>query len=170
MRVFLTSDLHFGHKNIIEYEKRPFRNVEDMNAGIIKNWNKIVSNDDMVFCLGDVSFGGAEMTKECVSQLQGKKILIMGNHDRGRSISWWMDKGFDEVYRYPIMYNGFLILGHEPPDYMSDATPYYFAYGHVHGSEMYKTLTKRSVCVCVERWGMAPVELSRIEELWKVYS
>ena len=42
MRVFLTSDLHFGHKNIIEYEKRPFRNVEDMNAGIIKNWNKIV--------------------------------------------------------------------------------------------------------------------------------
>lgn len=94
MRVFLTSDLHFGHKNIIEYEKRPFRNIEDMNAGIIKNWNKVVSNDDMVFCLGDVSFGGAEMTKECVSQLQGKKILIMGNHDRGRSISWWMDKGF----------------------------------------------------------------------------
>lgn len=108
---YFISDLHFGHKNIIEYEKRPFRSIEHMNDELVKRWNKVVTNEDTVFCLGDVSFCGAELTRNYVSALNGKKILIMGNHDRIRRPAWWIEKGFQEVYRFPIITMIGLFLG-----------------------------------------------------------
>ena len=73
---FVIADLHFSHKNIIEYEKRPFENVQQMNETIIKKWNSVVSKNDTVFVLGDVSFTNKEETKEIVSRLNGRKVLI----------------------------------------------------------------------------------------------
>lgn len=79
--VFVISDLHFYHENIIEYENRPFKDVEEMNAKLIENWNKVVSDDDLVYILGDLSFGNIKATEEILKQLKGDKILIKGNHD-----------------------------------------------------------------------------------------
>lgn len=79
MRRFVTSDLHFFHKNIIAYCQRPFADVEEMNEVIIKNWNEVVKKDDMVYVLGDFSFCSREMVKELVLKLNGRKILIAGN-------------------------------------------------------------------------------------------
>ena len=50
-KVFFTSDLHIGHKNIIEYSHRPFSNIEEMNETLIDNWNKTVPEDGIVFDL-----------------------------------------------------------------------------------------------------------------------
>lgn len=166
--VFFTSDLHFGHNNIIMYEKRPFENVREMNEALIKNWNNTVQKEDTVFCLGDVSFRGNEETKELVSRLQGNKVLIMGNHDKERGIAFWYEAGFKEVYKYPILYKDYIMLSHEPPKYTNSFMPYFWMYGHVHGSEMYKTITRESACVCVERWDYKPVSLSKISELAKM--
>ena len=166
-KVFLTSDMHFGHENIIKYENRPFADVEAMDNAIIKNWNKIVSKNDIVIVAGDVSFYGKEKTAEIVQQLHGRKILIKGNHD-GRNNGWWMDVGFDEVSSYPIIYKEWIVIQHEPPTYYNDATPYFYIYGHVHGSEMYRTLTKQTACVSVERWNYTPVSLEKIIELAKL--
>ena len=58
MVYWFTSDTHFGHKNIIEYCKRPFSSVEQMNEMLIKKWNNKVKVDDIVFHLGDFSFRG----------------------------------------------------------------------------------------------------------------
>jgi len=55
-KIFMISDPHFHHENIIKYENRPFENAEQMTKTIIKNWNKVVQRDDEVFCLGDVCF------------------------------------------------------------------------------------------------------------------
>lgn len=55
-KVYLISDMHFGHPNIIKYENRPFSSVEEMDAAIMNNWNATVGKDDKVFILGDVSF------------------------------------------------------------------------------------------------------------------
>ena len=52
--------------NVIKYEKRPFKDREEMNEALIKNWNKVVSQKDKVYILGDFSFGNKEMTKEIV--------------------------------------------------------------------------------------------------------
>ena len=48
-KIFMISDPHFWHQNIIKYENRPFDNTEQMNKTIIKNWNKVVERDDEVF-------------------------------------------------------------------------------------------------------------------------
>lgn len=80
--VFFTSDTHFGHANIIRFCKRPFENVEEMNEVLIENWNKVVSDDDTVFHLGDFAFGGSNVWKEIIPRLKGHINLIIGNHDR----------------------------------------------------------------------------------------
>ena len=164
-KIFVTSDLHFSHGNILKYENRPFLGIEHMNEQLIKRWNNVVSKHDKVFVLGDVSFANKEETKKLVSQLNGKKILIMGNHDRGRSIDFWRYVGFDEVSKYPIILYEHVVMSHEPPTYFNDATPYAYLYGHVHSTEAYKTITKDSACVCTERWNYTPVELSKVLEL-----
>lgn len=80
--LFFTSDTHFDHKNILKYCNRPWETVEEMNQGLIDNWNSVVGPDDTVFHLGDVTFGGNTNLIEYVSQLNGHIILIKGNHDK----------------------------------------------------------------------------------------
>ena len=166
-KTFLIADLHLGHENIIKYENRPFLNKEAMDSTIIKNWNNVVSKRDKIFIAGDVTFYNKEKIAEIIRQLNGKKILVKGNHDT-RNNNWWSDVGFDEISNYPIIYKEWFVISHEPPTYYNDATPYFYIYGHVHGSEMYRTITKQTACVCVERWDYTPVELEKIIELAKL--
>ncbi|MBK1809533.1 metallophosphoesterase [Clostridium sp. YIM B02505] len=162
--VFITADTHFGDANIIAYEKRPFSNLEDMDKQMIASWNSVVKEDDIVFHLGDVSSYPLSKMKEIINKLNGKKILIMGNHDNHLTISQWMECGFDEVYKYPIVYNEFIVMQHQPPQYINSATPFFYLYGHVHGTEMYPTVAKQSACVSVERWDYAPVKFEYIKK------
>lgn len=80
MTVFFTSDLHFGHSNIIQYCNRPYPDVESMNAALIRNWNEVVRPNDVVYILGDFSLSVKAM-QAAAPLLQGQKILIPGNHD-----------------------------------------------------------------------------------------
>src|SRR5580698_1315212 len=78
---WFTSDTHFGHKNILDYEKeaRPFNTVEGMNEQLIANWNETVNKKDIVFHLGDFAFGAVNVA--IADRLHGNKRLVMGNHD-----------------------------------------------------------------------------------------
>jgi calcineurin-like phosphoesterase family protein len=146
MKVYIWSDLHLWHKNIIKYENRPFSSVEEMNDTIIKNWNEIVKPEDTIINLGDVSFRlHKEILGICIRQLPGKKILILGNHDRKKPIHWWEDVGFDEVYKYPIIYKKYFILSHEQV-YINDSMPYVNIHGHSH-SESSNNLQKVNVSI-----------------------
>lgn len=84
---FFTSDLHFGHKNIIKYCDRPFSCLDEMHESIISQWNTYIPKDADVFILGDVAFSMSK-TKiaEILNNLNGKKHLILGNHDRLKSL------------------------------------------------------------------------------------
>jgi len=166
-KTFLIADTHFGHTNIIKYENRPFADADAMDSQIVKNWNKTVSKNDKIFIAGDVSFHNKEKTAQIIQQLNGKKILVKGNHDK-RINQWWLDIGFEEVSNYPIIYKEWFIIQHEPPTYINEAMPFFWLYGHVHGTEMYKTITKNTACVCVERWNYTPVDLEKIIELSKL--
>lgn len=81
-RTFLTSDLHLGHENIIEYSERPFDSLAEMHETITHQWNAVVSSEDTVFVLGDVAMGDRQKELSQLLRLNGKKILINGNHDR----------------------------------------------------------------------------------------
>lgn len=82
-KIFFTSDLHFGHENVIRFDNRPFNTVEEMDKEMIKRWNAKVGKGDIVYVLGDFIWKAA--TNEAVSiirRLNGQIILIKGNHDR----------------------------------------------------------------------------------------
>lgn len=161
-RVFVCADLHFSHANIIQYCNRPFRSAEEMDQEIVQRWNKAVRKNDHVFVLGDVSLGSRERTHELVHQLHGRKILIMGNHDRGRSVATWLDIGFDVVIPYPILYQNQVLLMHEPPEAIPDTSPYFHIYGHVHTSPDYADHTTCSACVSLERINYTPALLDDV--------
>lgn len=84
MTIFITSDSHFNHNNILEFEPRPFNTVEEMNEGLIKAWNSVVHKTDTVYHLGDFSFGGIKDWQDTLNQLRGDIILIKGNHDKSK--------------------------------------------------------------------------------------
>lgn len=83
--IFLISDTHFGHRNIINFTRkngeslRPFKNVDEMDDTLIKNWNSIVGPQDKVYHLGDVTMNAKSLN--LLYNLNGTKILIKGNHD-----------------------------------------------------------------------------------------
>ena len=78
--LFFISDLHFSHANIINLANRPFKDVLEMNKTLIENWNNTVSKSDTVFILGDFCFGQASVWEKLLRQLNGNKVLILGNH------------------------------------------------------------------------------------------
>lgn len=82
MAILISSDEHFGHKNIIKYCKRPFANVTEMDETMIKNWNSVVTPKDEVHVVGDFAFCCTmDYALGIMKRLNGTKHLITGNHD-----------------------------------------------------------------------------------------
>ena len=136
-KIWFTSDLHFGHKRIIEFcpDTRPYSSVEEMNGDIISKWNSKVSDNDIVFILGDVSFAKADVTVQCLSQLNGNLYLVTGNHDNGLPLS-----RFEHVYNNyaEIKIDGIDVIMCHYPIYEWNKMHYgsYHLYGHVHGKPL----------------------------------
>lgn len=140
---YFISDLHFGHFNIIRYDNRPFNSVDEMDKILIDNWNSVVSDDDTVYILGDISWHNEEKTVQIFQQLKGKKILIKGNHDkvaRGSDIY----KCFDGVYDYYELYldrKNKMIMSHYPiPFWNGQFRDTIHLYGHVHNSHQWNIM------------------------------
>lgn len=78
---WLTSDLHFGHRNVIIYCKRPFHSVEQMDRFLVFQWNCFIAPQDTVYCLGDFALNRQRLSVTG-SKLNGKRFLVSGNHDK----------------------------------------------------------------------------------------
>lgn len=78
---FYIADLHFGHKNSIKYDDRPFDSVDEMDAELVKRWNETVGPGDIVYVLGDMFWQPPKRAIETIRKLHGQKFLILGNHD-----------------------------------------------------------------------------------------
>jgi calcineurin-like phosphoesterase family protein len=162
------ADTHFSHNNILKYENRPFDDIMDMNNKLIAYWNSTVKNDDKIFILGDFALCKKETIKEIVEQLHGYKVLIMGNHDQ-LSPKSYIELGFNEVSRYPVILEQFWILSHAPM-YLNESMPYANIFGHVHSNPEYKDYSAQSICVSVERAHMnyRPISFNKVKELMGV--
>lgn len=156
----MAADLHFGDAAIIRYERRPWKSVGEMDEALVSNWNAVVCSEDTVFVLGDFSIYGREKTKQLCERLRGHKILICGNHDQETS-AFYRECGFEEVSHYPIVFQQFWLLSHEPL-YVNENMPYANIYGHVHKNSIYRDASKQSFCVCVERIGYTPIDFEQI--------
>lgn len=93
MNQFVTSDWHLGHEKSIVYDKRPFTDLNHMHEVLVNNYNASVRPNDICYFLGDIGFRDAGY--EIIPKLNGKKICVLGNHDKGKSKMYEM--GFDLV-------------------------------------------------------------------------
>ena len=140
VKVWFTSDPHFYHTNIIKFTNRPFKDINEMNETLIENWNKRVGKDDVIFILGDFCFGGSKEWNELLGKLNGRKYLIIGNHDEKNLRQGYLSKFEKVAYMMHIYVNGKSIyLSHFP--ILCYAGSYrvrncvYALHGHVHSGE-----------------------------------
>ncbi|NVK42388.1 MAG: metallophosphoesterase [Oceanospirillaceae bacterium] len=163
MANWYTADLHFGHERIIEFCKRPFRSVSEMNATIIANFQACVGHDDDLWVLGDFAFGRADDTARFEGwfhSLPGRKHLIIGNHDDEAVISlpWhsveYMAELQDEEQG--------LVLCHYPMITWNGARRGALQlFGHVHDQW---PGSRNSVNVGVDQWDFRPVQIQEIAQ------
>ena len=82
-KIFFTSDNHFGHEKVIQFDGRPFSSVEEMDTEMIRRWNAKVGKGDLVYVLGDMIWKTrSDEAPKLIKSLNGQIILIKGNHDR----------------------------------------------------------------------------------------
>lgn len=160
---YLISDNHFNHESIIAYEERPFKDVNDMTEQMIYEWNEMISDKDEVYVLGDFAWGNKENVSNIISRLNGRKILVMGNHDRSRTAKWWMDAGFDVAVNGGIILDGFYLLSHEPM-HLTKSMPYVNIHGHIHSQKMEGN---QYVNVSVEQINYRPILFDSIKSRYK---
>lgn len=140
MTKWITSDLHFGHANIMKFcpvTRYGFTDVSDMREKMIAEWNKDVKPEDEVFILGDFAFLPAKDAVEILRRLNGTKILIEGNHDRKLLNDPSFRREFKEVHQY-LRYNHdgqIICMFHYPIaefDQMHRGAIHF--HGHLHGN------------------------------------
>lgn len=134
-KIFYIADTHFGHKNVLKYDPRPFSDTEEMENVMVDNWNRAVSANDTVYIVGDFILGKADEWRRILKRLRGKKVLIEGNHDLGNYPEDIKNMFVDIRPRMKIKDNGrTVILSHEPIlFYEHSGNPgVYMLCGHVH--------------------------------------
>ena len=179
---FVVSDHHFGHTNSWAKFKlddgctplRPFESDDEMNEAMIERHNAKVKQHDTVYFLGDVVINRKHL--HLVKQLNGRKILIRGNHDIFRDEDY-REVGFEQIHGVRVFVDKF-VMSHIPlhPDCVSGRFRVN-VHGHLHANRV--TIQKftgqmtdpRYLCVCVEQTNFTPLHFDeveqRIQEQWE---
>lgn len=156
--IWVISDTHFNHSNIIRYCNRPFSSLEEMNDTIVQNWNNTVKDGDIVYHLGDVYFNKHHPWMLEKGVLKGRKRLILGNHDDGKDQV--LLNSFQKICMWRMFPEFGLLLTHVPvhESTLNHKCPVNI-HGHIHNN---KSPDKRYKNVCVEWTNYTPIN---IEEL-----
>lgn len=190
MAIYLTSDLHIGHENMIENGWRPFSTTAEMFEGIKANWNTAVASDDFVFILGDVVMGKRSENLPRLDELNGQKWLVPGNHDHchpmhgeKRRLKWLLEYGkymsilevedhCEEAFGVPVT------LCHFPydvdhteeiryPEWRPRNEGQWLVHGHLHSKSSMSPDRPRQIDVGMDAWNFTPVPIKTIAQLIK---
>lgn len=183
-KVFFTADLHFGHENVIKFDNRPFKTVEEMDEELIRRWNAKVGKGDLVYVLGDMIWKTRNSDAETlIKRLNGQIILIKGNHDRFLHNAKAKNalagvKDYDDIcIKLEDGSERRVILSHYYiPFYIGHRHNGIHLYGHSHNTDEYAQETKikfmleragydtLSINVGCMHWNYEPVTLDEILE------
>ena len=166
MKIWLISDTHFGHEEILDLDKhghrivRPFADMQDMQQKMVASWNEVVGVDDTVFHLGDLAW---DLTSMMVGWLlNGNKKLILGNHDRFHVTDYGRHDFEVVTGNYPIHTAGgwWTFLSHAPLHNSSLNLPGIQGLGNIHGHiHEQPGPSPQHFNVSVERIGYRPILL-----------
>jgi calcineurin-like phosphoesterase family protein len=165
MTQWFISDTHFSHQNIIKYSKRPFEDIHHMNESLIANWNTRVLPNDEIYHLGDFGFGDTENLQKIFDRLNGRRFLILGNHDKNsqKMTGWEWIRHYHELHVKRDGHNGSstIILFHYAMRVWNKAHHGAIQlYGHSHGN---MPGNSQSLDVGVDCWDYRPINLKQIE-------
>lgn len=162
-KIWIWSDLHVSHKNISQHAGRPFDNIRYMNQ-TLQNNAQCVADDDIVLCLGDVSFDDAAYTQEWLAACPGRKYLILGNHDidRAHKIQSLPNLGFEGIGECLVLphQNQLLWFTHYP--IARHRLPHNVV--NVHGHTHQHRIDGPYLNVCVEHLDYTPQRLAVLLE------
>lgn len=174
MKIWFSSDLHFGHNKDFMYEPRGFHSIKEHDEIIIKNWNEIVKPEDKVYILGDLMLNDTDAGIEKVNQLNGRKVIILGNHDTPIRIERYREELndiIDIMYAYQFKYNKhYLYLSHYPTitaNYDDDkpwAKHLINLFGHTHQKEKFYNNNPYMYNVGLDANDNKPVSIDEILE------
>jgi calcineurin-like phosphoesterase family protein len=161
-RVYCISDLHFGHKKILQFSERwrEGSTVEEHDEILVAKWNSVVGKRDLVFVLGDVAFSRT-VFHTCMPQLAGRKVLVRGNHDElqcGEYLQY-----FEDV-RGIFKKNGHWFS--HAPVHPAELRGCKNIHGHVHHNTVrdhYHEVDERYINVCVEACDGFPIDFEEIK-------
>lgn len=161
MKIFLISDTHFGHSGVCRFLRddgtklRPWDNPLEMDEALVDNWNRVVSPFDKVYHLGDVVINKKEL--DTLYRLNGKKVLIKGNHDIFKLADY--SKHFYDIRGYHILDN--MLLAHIPIHPESLERWKAQIHGHLHANTL---KDKRYINVSVEQINYTPIDFEELRE------
>lgn len=158
--ILFTADTHFGHSKIIEYCNRPFKNVDEMNEALIKNWNRVVGHGDTVYHLGD--FGLGPDMRYIRPRLNGSIRLILGNHDKIKMEDARMFTSIDKMDVISINKQRIVLCHYAMRTWQFQGHGSWQLYGHSHGN-LPDDPNSLSLDVGVDCWNFLPVTLPQIE-------
>lgn len=186
---WFSSDIHFGHKNIIDFCNRPWETVDEMNEGIIENFNRFISPEDTLILVGDLCMGKKDDSIPLLARIKGRKIIVPGNHDpfhtSAEKREWkrkeWKQRYFDEGginSIHPEQFNcsidgqrvrvcHFPYTGDsQEEDRYANLRPvdegHWLIHGHVHDAWQ---VNGRQINVGVDVWSYNPVHIDTIKEI-----
>lgn len=182
IRQFYWADPHFGHKQVLTYEKRPFASIDEMNKTMIENYNRVVGPNDRCVWLGDCFLTAKHIARQIMEQLNGVKIVVLGNHDH--SPTQMLGLGFAYAcYEMKIKIAGYdVLLSHYP--YANDQDSFHeikhdlyrpknsglwLLHGHCH-SKSWGIFKDRMINVGVDLWGFKPIPHSFFEDYIQKHS
>jgi len=165
-KTFVVADTHFGHRNIITFNDkdnepiRPFSTIEEHDKTLINNWNNTIGKKDTVYHLGDVVINRKAL--QTLSELNGRKILIKGNHDIFKLKEYILY--FEDIRAYKIFPEQKIILSHIPihPDSLKRWN--LNIHGHLHQNQI---KDKKYLCVSVEQTNYKPLNIQSILNEYK---
>lgn len=181
-KIWLISDLHFGHAKEFVVDYRGFSSIEEHDDTLVKNWNSLVDDEDDVYLLGDVAVGNAETGYSHLAELKGKIHIVRGNHDTDEKCKRYleMDNVVELADAKYLRYGSITLflchfptlVSHDKLKRMKNAV--INLYGHTHQKDsrfyMLNYGTDRQeahpymYCVCADCHDMSPVLLDDIIE------
>lgn len=150
MKQFLIADTHISHKQIIEYEARPFTDYHEMNEFLVQCWNSVVSKNDTVYHVGDLYL---YKPYDYIERLNGNIILIRGNHD-DKTTGHYKKLGIKAVFDYFVIED--CVLTHRPLIWTNNR---FNIHGHTHS---FRENDDSHFCVSVEMINYTPILLEKV--------
>lgn len=175
-KIYFTSDHHFGHKNIIKFSERPFKDVNEMDEILIQKWNEKVNPEDEVYHLGDVGLTSSGKLRKILDRLNGKIYLINGNHEKSAQDCHTRFEWIKDYYELVVKDDEFergeqlIVLSHYAMRvWNASHWGAYHLYGHTHGT-LSDDPTSRSFDIGVDCHNFYPLSYEEVKAIMKTKS